>query len=153
MAVRSLDVGRPVSVLGEYFQFLLVYNRGALFGFDPRRLVPGFPVNVFFYVFSAVAVVLLVAYYRNLKGGGWPLYAGIALIMPGALGNFVDRLLYPRRGVVDFVKWGISQDLYWPIFNFADAYITMGVILILYELLREEVLKGKGPHRTEEHPA
>ena len=140
-AVKSLTVGNAFSLIGNVVQFYLVYNKGALFGINPRSVIPGFPVNAFFYIFSVIAVVLLIVYYRNLKKGSWLIYIGISLIMPGALGNFIDRLLYPSRGVVDFIKvdLGFAPFNPWPIFNLADAYITVGVILIVLELMREEL--------------
>ncbi|MBD3393667.1 MAG: signal peptidase II [Chitinivibrionales bacterium] len=141
LVVETCVPGVPVSLVGSFLEVLLVFNRGGLFGIDPRGWLPGFPVNWFFYVFSAAAVVLLVVYYRNLRRSRWPMYLGISLIMPGALGNLLDRVLHPDRGVVDFVKcdlgfWPFNP---WPIWNLADAYITVGVVLILSELVREEL--------------
>jgi signal peptidase II len=143
LAVRSLTPGLAVPVTGDFLQFLLLFNTGGIFGIQPRAWIPGFPINIFFYVFSVIAMTLLVFYYHNLKCGSWPIHWGIALIMPGAIGNLSDRLLYPNRGVVDFIKIGISEEIYWPIFNFADMFITIGVSLVLLDMFREELRKRK----------
>ncbi|MDD5676255.1 MAG: signal peptidase II [Chitinivibrionales bacterium] len=140
-ASTKLAWGEPVKVAGKYVQFFLIYNQAALWGIDPRRVIPGFPLNQFFFVFSIVAVVILVVYYKSVKPTDRLLSWGLALIMPGALGNLFDRVLHPQRGVVDFIKVGLSDTLYWPIFNFADIYVTVGVGLILLGLLLEEIKK------------
>jgi signal peptidase II len=142
-AVHSLAYAQPVPVIGKYFQFMLVYNTGALFGLNPRTWLPGFPVNLFFYIFSAFAVVLLVLYYKSIRPEKRLLHWGVALVMPGALGNLLDRVMHPARGVVDFLRLGVSDTLYWPIFNLADVYITIGVILILLEFVSEELNRKK----------
>jgi signal peptidase II len=143
MVVASLPLGRPVPVIGHYFQFLFVYNTGAIFGINPRALFPGFPVNLFFYIFNAIALVILVLYYRAIPSHKTMLQLGVALVTPGALGNLMDRIIYTNRGVVDFIRLGISENIYWFIFNFADVYITFGVALILLEFITEEFGKKR----------
>jgi signal peptidase II len=147
MAVKTLVAGHVTPVWGKSFGFYLIYNRGALFGIDPRAYIPGFPVNVFFYVFSAIAAILLIVYYANLRNTPSFMYWGISIIMPGAMGNLWDRIFFPNRGVVDFVKvdLGFSPAHPWPIFNMADMYITIGVMLILLGLWIEEIRKKKYP--------
>jgi len=55
--------------------------------------------------------------------------------------------------VVDFIRLGISERIYWPIFNMADVYITFGVAFILLSFLREELRRkataGKQPPASE----
>ena len=72
---------------------------------------------------------------------------GIALILGGALGDVLDRILMvllPSRysGVVDFIDIGVSDSLRWYIFNVADASITIGIIIyILYSFYVEKAEK------------
>ena len=134
-----LEVARPIDIIGENLQLFLVYNRGMIFGINPRNLIPWFPVDLFFYVFTTIAVILLIVYYANLPDKNVLTKIGITIVMPGALGNLLDRILWPGRGVVDFIKVGISNDIYWPIWNLADAYITVGVLLILLQIMQEEL--------------
>lgn len=144
LAATNLPPGRPVNVLGDFFSLLLVYNKGAIFGFDPRRFIPWFPLTQFFRFFSVVAVVVLLVYYRGIHTSNWSMKWGLALIMPGALGNFWDRLVHPELGVVDFIKMGLSRDVYWPIYNLADAYVTVGVVIIVFSVIREEHARATG---------
>jgi signal peptidase II len=148
IATRTLVPGLPVPVFNEFFEFMLLFNRNAIFGINPRVWIPGFPINLFFYVFSTIAIVILVVYYRSCTTGGRPTIWGIALIMPGALGNLYDRVVFPGRGVVDFIKIGLSREIYWPIFNFADIYISVGVGLIILDLIRDELKKKASAKQT-----
>ncbi|MDG5814731.1 signal peptidase II [Chitinispirillales bacterium ANBcel5] len=137
LAESKLTMGVPVSVIGEYFQFLLVYNRGALFGFNPANWISWFPTTSFFLGFSVIAVIFLLFYYRSLAKHEIILHWGLVMILPGALGNMFDRIIHPQKGVIDFLKVGISQDVYWPIFNLADVYLTIGIGLILLSYFKE----------------
>lgn len=143
MAEARLNFGEPVRVAGEYLQLLLVYNKGALFGFNPGSLISSFPVNPFFIVFTILAIAMLLLYYRSIPGSEAALHWGIMLVIPGALGNLLDRLIHPGKGVVDFIRIGVSEDMYWPIFNFADIYVTVGIVFMIYAFLTEEKRRKK----------
>jgi signal peptidase II len=82
---------------------------------------------------SSVAVMaLLVWLLATGRAGGRLATAGISLILGGAAGNALDRLLY--GGVTDFVEvrlWTYR----WPAFNVADSVITIGAVLVLIELI------------------
>ncbi len=67
--------------------------------------------------------------------------AGLALILGGAAGNLIDRLL--RGGVTDFFEVQL-RGYHWPAFNFADSAITVGAVLVVVELL------FGGPHPSDE---
>ena len=54
----------------------------------------------------------------------------LALISSGALGNAIDRVYF--GGVIDFIDFFI-YNFHWPAFNFADIFITLGVILLLFD--------------------
>jgi signal peptidase II len=142
IAATKLTPYRAVSVLGEVLQFQLTFNRGFLFGFDPRQYFPGFPVTVTFIIFSILAMTLLIVYYINIDPKAQLPYWAISIIMPGALGNLFDRIIRPGQGVVDFIKFDINIPPFdpWPIFNMADAYITIGVALVAFDML---FLEGK----------
>ncbi len=137
LAVANLKAGVPVDVLGPYAQFVLVFNKAAIWGLDPRRILPWFPLNGFFFVFTTLAVVVVLAYFSSLKKTDALMQWGISLIMPGALGNLWDRIMHARLGVVDFVRLGISDTVYWAIFNMADVYVTFGVIIMLLNFVLE----------------
>ncbi len=138
MIVNFLHNRPPVRIIGHYLQVALVYNKGALFGFDPRHFVPWFPLNAFFFVFSALAILVIVVYFSKLRQTDLLMQWGLMLILPGALGNLFDRIIHPETGVVDFIRLGVSDRVYWPIFNLADVYVTLGVALVFIQFFRED---------------
>ncbi len=147
LADSRLTHGVPVPVVGDFLQFLLVYNKGALFGINPRAMIPGFPVNQFFLIFSILAIIFLVLFYRSLKKNEILMHWGLALVLPGAFGNMFDRIFNADKGVVDFIRMGIPPDAYWFIYNIADVYVTVGVGLMLLNFLREGA-RNKVPAET-----
>lgn len=143
LAVFKLQRGIPVPVVGNFLQWQLLYNTGGLFGINPKNWIPSFPVNLVFYIMSAIAIIIIVLYYSQIDVKAKFSYWGISLIMPGAIGNLLDRIIRPGKGVVDFIKVDLNFPPFnpWPIFNLADSYITIGVILILIDLWLQE--RGK----------
>ena len=118
----------PVVLIDGYLEFRYAENCGAAFGF-----MRGMPTPVrkgVFYVAAAGAVILLLWMFATGRGGA--LFAiSVPLIVSGAVGNFVDRV---RLGyVVDFVRFHLNDRWAYPTFNVADAWITIGVALILIE--------------------
>ena len=62
----------------------------------------------------------------------------LIIIISGAISNIIDRMI--NNYVLDFIYLHY-KDFYWPAFNFADIYITFGVIMILYQSLKELIRK------------
>lgn len=126
LAVLDVFVpGERVAVTG-FFNLVLVFNRGAAFsilaGADGWQSL----------LFAAIAIVaaLVVSWIILRTPGRRLLCTGLALILGGALGNLVDRLLYGH--VVDFVDLH-AFGWHWPAFNVADSGITVGAGLVLLE--------------------
>jgi signal peptidase II len=116
----------------------LMYNEGAAFSFLAGA---GGWQRWFFAALAAVVTIALTLWLRRLKAGEWVSALGISLIIGGAIGNVIDRVLTGR--VVDFVDVYYGQ-WHWPAFNLADSAITLGVILLLLATLRE----GESPAAT-----
>lgn len=118
----------PVVLIEHFLELRYAENCGAAFGF--MRDMPTMVRKGVFYVAALGAVVLLL--WMFVTGRGGRLFAiSVPLIVAGALGNFVDRV---RLGyVVDFVRAHINDRWAYPTFNVADAWITIGVVLILVE--------------------
>lgn len=81
---------------------------------------------------SAGVIGLLSWLLASGRGGGHPGQAGLALILGGAVGNLLDRLL--QGGVTDFIEVRIGT-FHWPAFNVADSAITVGAFMVVFELL------------------
>jgi signal peptidase II len=81
---------------------------------------------------SAAVMVLLVWMIITGRGGGALAQCGLALILGGAAGNALDRMIH--GGVTDFLEVRLWTYI-WPAFNVADSAITIGAVLVLFELL------------------
>jgi signal peptidase II len=126
--VLRLQEGQSLAVLGP-IRLTGVRNAGVSFGFlqahyDPVRWALTF--------FSVVVAILLAVWVRKSER---PLFAvAIGLVMGGALGNVIDRIRF--GSVTDFVD---ASHIYFPwIFNVADSAITIGICLLLVDMLRQD---------------
>jgi signal peptidase II len=117
---------------------ILTYNTGAAFSF----LSDAAGWQRWLFVALAVGIsAMLVAWLRGLRAGSQGLLAcGLALIIGGALGNMIDRLLHGQ--VVDFIlaHWGSHL---FPAFNVADSAITIGAALVILDALLESRARPK----------
>ena len=118
---------------GEYINifpgldFTLVHNTGAAFSFLSDA--GGWQRWLFLIISLAASIVLIVWLYR-LKASQFFLSTSLALILGGALGNLYDRIFLGY--VIDFIDfyYGIYH---WPVFNIADASITLGAVFLIFE--------------------
>jgi signal peptidase II len=124
LALRELADG-PVELIGGVLSLRLTFNSGGAFG-----LLPGLPG--FFLIATVVVIATILLWARGLEDGRWAIPLG--MILGGGLGNLCDRLFREFEGrVVDFVDLS-----FWPVFNVADAAITVGVLLVLIFGVRRE---------------
>jgi signal peptidase II len=124
------DYFKIKQVLGEWIQFRLVFNSGAAFGMKPQSIIPFLNPTLFYTIFSTVAIVALIYYYRHLRPQDLWQKAGLTLILSGAFGNLIDRLRFHK--VTDFIDVGVpAWPTRWPTFNVADSCVCIGVGLII----------------------
>ena len=113
------------------FNLILVHNYGAAFGF--LHGASGWQTWVFTGIAIAVGIGLFIWMVRLKRSEGW-LAIAIALVIGGAFGNLIDRLILGY--VVDFLDFYIGQ-YHWPVFNLADSCITIGALMIIWRLWRK----------------
>ena len=104
-----------------------IHNYGISFGFFSGLISPWTIILI-----SSVVTILLI--YMMIKTSNIIEKWGLTLIIAGALSNTIDRGI--NNYVLDFIYLHY-KDFYWPAFNFADIYITFGVLMILYQVLKE----------------
>lgn len=127
IALAQLALHEPVTLL-PFLNLTLVYNKGAAFGF--LSSASGWQ-NAFFIVVALVACGVMLYLLRQTRER---LFAvALMLVLGGAIGNLVDRIIYGY--VVDFVDV-YYQSWHWPAFNIADSAITIGAILIAFDAIR-----------------
>ena len=132
LIVRHLELNESIPVLGEFFEITSHRNRGAAFGILQNQ-------RWFFIVITIVIVVGIVWFLQKTRKANKKLLPfALSLLLGGAFGNFLDRLLHGE--VVDFLKFrfqfsffGTPVDYTYPIFNVADSAIVVGVALIFLD--------------------
>ncbi|BAV33240.1 lipoprotein signal peptidase [Sulfuricaulis limicola] len=115
--------------LAPFLSFVLVHNTGAAFGFLSSA---GGWQNIFFIVVAMAACVFILWMGRRLSTQDRLLAAGLMLVLGGALGNLVDRLIHGY--VIDFIDVYYGT-WHWPAFNIADSAITIGAGMLLLDAL------------------
>ncbi len=124
LALKYLVPGTSRPVLSPLFHLTLVENQGIAFG-----LFQGFDKLLFVTVTVSIGVLVYLGFRSDARR--WVNQWGIGLILGGAVGNWLDRA---RVGaVIDFLDFRI-----WPVFNFADTAITLGVGLFLLDILKRQ---------------
>lgn len=147
--------GRPIEVIDNYFHIVHAENTGAAWGLlrEAEWRIP------FFVVTTLIAVGVILYYYYRLDNDDTLQGTGLALILGGALGNFIDRVTY--QSVTDFIEIYAGTDPLrsffidkfhsnrWPAFNIADAAIVVGIGIILYYIF---VVEPRMEKAREVHP-
>jgi signal peptidase II len=134
----------PVEVIGDFFRFTLVYNRGISFGIFNSS---GVTFIHYLLPFLVVLIIILLFYiYLSLardvheKVVPW-VKVSFGMIWGGALGNLVDRIIFGY--VTDFIDVGIGNVWRFFTFNIADASITVGTVILILATLYSDFLKSR----------
>lgn len=131
-AVRALRFQDERTIIAGFFDFIYTENRGIAFG----QLQEGGAFGRWFFVALAMVAATAVFYYfaRTPRNDDRVLGA-CALLLAGIAGNLTDRI---RLGyVIDFIVLHVHS-YHWPTFNVADAGITIGALLLAYDLVFEK---------------
>ncbi|OEH91188.1 signal peptidase II [Bacillus solimangrovi] len=135
LVLTKMSLGQSIPVIDGFFFLTSHRNRGAAWGILEGQMW-------FFYIVTIAVIIGVVVYIEKVKKTERLLSWALALILGGAIGNFIDRLF--RKEVVDFI------DIYffhkeklpiynYPIFNVADSALVVGVIIIfIYSLLESK---------------
>jgi len=127
------------SVIPGFFNLVYVMNPGAAFGFLADASAT---FRYVFFISVTVAAAVLIIYYLVKSNPRNLLLAGsLTLIFGGAAGNLIDRIRF--GSVVDFLDVYIGS-AHWPAFNLADSAITIGAILMIWEMIRNRKEKPTG---------
>lgn len=129
------DYGKAHNLFGDFVRLTYIENPGMAFGIQ-------FGGQKFFTIFAAVAAVVIFVYIVRARTEKVSLRLALALILGGAIGNLIDRMLYSK--VVDFVDVGVGSTR-WPIFNLADSAVTIGMIILVSLVLFDKGHKNAEP--------
>lgn len=127
------EMWSPWPWLTPYARIVHINNSGAAFG-----MLQGFAD--IFAILAVVVVVIILIYFPRIPRNEWALRLALGLQLGGALGNLIDRLRYQGE-VTDFIS------VYtFPVFNIADASISIGVVILILSVWFSE--RGKPDSKT-----
>lgn len=129
LVIRKIPLGDYVPVLGHFFGFSHIRNKGAAWGFLSEHAYG----SVFFTLIALLAAFFLVWGILRLSRHR-PAQIFLSMMLAGNLGNLLDRLL--RGSVVDFLSFHFGSYAF-PSFNIADSCIVLGSVLLFILLLRQ----------------
>lgn len=156
VVARYLFMGESVPVLGDFFRITLVLNPGGVFG---TRLGS----QDFYTIISVLAIGVTLWFFFKARTDAITFRIGLALVLGGAVGNLIDRFRFGK--VVDFLDFdffninlppaeiaflkfpGFYLDR-WPVFNLADSFVLIGMVLIVLYLFfsKERSKPDTSPH-------
>ena len=125
---RLLTYGQS-EVVNAYLNLVMVYNKGAAFSFLSDQ--SGW--QRYFFSALAAAVSIFIVWMLNRNANERLFCWSLSLILGGAIGNLIDRLVYGH--VIDFLDVHVNA-WHWPAFNVADSAITIGAALFVLDELR-----------------
>jgi signal peptidase II len=152
LEVRGMGLGASKPIIGNFLKLTYIENPGMAFGIDLGG-------KTFFSIFSIAASIGILYYLYKARGERLPQRFALAMILGGAIGNLIDRVFYGlifdggslfSGRVVDFIDvdffdlsflgYHLSR---WPVFNIADASVTIGVLLLILFYRKRE---AEQPH-------
>lgn len=122
IALQTLDLHQPVAVIDGLLNWTLVYNPGAAFSFLSDA--SGWQ-RWFFSLLALVISAILMVWLHRTPRGDWRQALPYALVIGGAFGNLIDRVIHGH--VVDFIDFFVGNH-HWPAFNIADSAVVVGAI-------------------------
>jgi signal peptidase II len=134
MIVKKMEYGESIEIIENLLYITSHRNRGAAWGILQGQMW-------FFYIITIAVIIGLVYYIQKMAKKSILLGVALGLMLGGAIGNFIDRVA--RQEVVDFVHTYIFSYSF-PVFNVADAALSIGVgLLVIHMFLEEKNAKEK----------
>ena len=127
----TMNIGDSYEVIPHFLNITSHRNNGAAWGILSGKMG-------FFYIITLIILAVLIIFYIKETKYNAFMQVAISLLFAGALGNFIDRLF--NGEVVDFIDTNIfGYDF--PIFNIADSSLTIGVIFVIFALVKDATKK------------
>ena len=130
-ASHSLNFNQPLAVF-PYLNLTLLYNTGAAFSLLAQA---GGWQRWFLTLLALLVSIFITTWLMRLQRQQKWLAVALALILGGALGNVIDRMLYGY--VIDFIDV-YYQHWHWPAFNIADSAISVGALMLVIDAFKSQ---------------
>lgn len=126
LVVSNISIGSKKIIIDNFLKFIYIRNTGAAFG-----ILSG---NIIFLIFITVLLIFYIVNEMKKNINNNLSLLSFSLILSGALGNLIDRVV--RGYVVDYISFTLfNREM--SVFNLADTYITIGVVLLIYIVIKE----------------
>ena len=133
LVVKQMELYEQIPIIENFFYLTSHRNKGAAWGILQGQML-------FFYIITTIVIIGVIYYMEKYARGNILMSISLGLILGGAIGNFIDRLLHQE--VVDFLDFIIfTYDF--PIFNIADSSLFVGVVLIITATFIDEKKREK----------
>ncbi len=127
IVINRFNVNDSLVLIDNFLKFCYIKNTGISFG-----MLSGSGIIII------ILSLLIIGYmiYEFIKSDNKILLFSSSLIISGAFGNLIDRIF--RGYVIDFISFNLfGKEM--PVFNVADIYVTFGVILLIYSIIKEDI--------------
>jgi len=121
IVVQKMELYEQIPIIENFFYFTSHRNSGAAWGILEGKMS-------LFYIITVIVAIGIIYYMEKYARGHKLLSLSLSFLLGGAIGNFIDRILHQE--VVDFLDFYIFSYNY-PIFNLADSFLVVGVILMI----------------------
>lgn len=125
-----LPLHHSIEVIKGFFNIVHFQNPGIIFGILSQSTTTF--THYLLITVPLLAIILLIFFIHSLKDDDNFLLVAVSLILGGATGNLVDRVIYKK--VIDFLDF-YWNTYHWPAFNLADTVISIGIILFVIHIL------------------
>lgn len=126
LVVSNISIGSKKIIIDNFLKLIYIRNTGAAFG-----ILSG---NIIFLIFITVLLIFYIVNEMKKNINNNLSLLSFSLILSGALGNLIDRVV--RGYVVDYISFTLfNREM--SVFNLADTYITIGVVLLIYIVIKE----------------
>ena len=128
-----IDINSSKQIISSFLRFTYITNDGIAFGLNP------FGNSIILFLLSTLACFFIIKILFDSKDDSSLIQFSLCLIIGGAIGNLIDRFytsfgIMDYNGVIDFIDIGFSSYRFY-VFNFADSFITIGIILYITSFL------------------
>lgn len=126
---KNLVLMEEISIIKNFFSIYYLKNTGAAFSIFGNK-------TLFLIIISILCLIFLKYYIKKLKRVTKLTIVSLGIMIGGIVGNLFDRIIY--KSVIDYLSFSFGNYNF-PVFNLADIGITIGAVLLLIDLIKEEI--------------